>query len=393
MNRERGTTVDRPRPSPQPSGEGAGGRERAPSEEPRRGRSSRQASPGRRERALFELQFHPGDIRRRVRYLFVGRRRLARWALAAVAWLALLGFAAAVAPDVLAGLRARRELPRLDAERERQGERLRAMVARLGELSGRSEELRLRVEKARLAYGLAEERSSGQGGFPFQPRPVPRSIFANVIESGRGQEAGLHEQLAVLDTFLDEVQALERANRELTLRTPSTNPLKGTNFYLTSPFGNRRSPFTKAIDFHAGIDLAAPIGKPIHAPADGVVVFAGRYPHRQSVAWWRYGNLVVLRHGEEFITLFGHCEEVEVRRGQRVRQGELLATVGGTGWSTSPHLHYEVRRRDEDGTFRPVDPRIYILDHRWRDEERILVRARSAPALDGYEPLPRLLAR
>ena len=277
--------------------------------------------------------------------------------------------------------------------RLRRGERLRAMVARLGELAGRGEELRLRVDKARLDYGLGEERSIGQGGFPFQPRPVPRSIFANVIESGRAEEAHLREQLAVLGAFLDEVQALERANRELALLTPSTNPLKGANFYLTSPFGNRRSPFTKLMDFHAGIDLAAPIGKTIHAPADGVVVFAGRYPQRQSVAWWRYGNLVVLRHGEEFITLFGHCDEVRVRRGERVRQGDLLATVGETGWSTSPHLHYEVRRREEDGSYRPVDPRIYILDHRWRDEERILVVARSAPALEDYEPLPRLLAR
>lgn len=353
----------------------------------------RDASGGARERALFELQLHPGDIRRRVRYLFVGPRRLGRWSLALAGWLALAGFAAAVAPEVLAGLAARRELPRLDAERERQGERLRAMVARLGELSGRGEELRLRIDKARLAYGLGEEHSSGQGGFPFEPRPVPRSIFANVIESGHGEEVALREQLAVLGAFLDEVQALERANSELARLTPSVNPLDGTNFYLTSPFGNRRSPFTKAIDLHAGIDLAAPVGKPIRAPADGVVVFAGRYPHRQSVAWWRYGNLVVVRHGEEFITLYGHCDEVRARRGQRVSQGDLLATVGDTGWSTSPHLHYEVRRRGEDGSYRPVDPRIYILDHRWRDEERILVRARSAPALEGYEPLPRLLAR
>ena len=392
MIRRRGTPAKPLRRRP-PAGEAPARREPALAEMQSPPPSPPPASPARRERALFELQFHPSNIRRRVRYLFVGPRRLARWALATVAWMVLVGFAAAVTPDVVGGLRARRELPRLEAERDRQGERLRAMVARLGELSARGEELRLRVDKARLAYGLTDERSIGQGGFPFEPQPVPRSIFANVIESGRGQEAGLREQLAVLGAFLDEVQALERANRELTLRTPSTNPLKGTNFYLTSPFGNRRSPFTKLIDFHAGIDLAAPIGKPIHAPADGVVVFAGRYPQRQSVAWWRYGNLVVLRHGEDFITLFGHCDQVLVKRGQRVRQGEQLAAVGDTGWSTSPHLHYEVRRREEDGDFRPVDPRIYILDHRWRDEERILVRARSAPALDGYEPLPRLLSR
>jgi murein DD-endopeptidase MepM/ murein hydrolase activator NlpD len=82
-----------------------------------------------------------------------------------------------------------------------------------------------------------------------------------------------------------------------------------------------------------------------------------------------------------------------VQRGQKVVQGDLLGTVGNTGLSTNPHLHYEVRRRDDAGKFQPVDPRIYILDHRWRDEERILVQARSAPALDDYQPLPPVLGR
>jgi len=346
-----------------------------------------------REGSLFEIQIHPGNIRRQVRYLFFTPRHIALWVLGLLAWTGLVGFAVTAAPEVISGLIGSRELPALTAERERQGERLGAMVERLGELDLRGEDLRLRVDKTLLAYGLSGERSIGQGGYPFEPQPVPKSIFANVIQNGRSVESGLHEQLGVVGSFLDEIQELESANRELALLTPSTNPLRGEDFVLTSPFGNRRSPFTKALDFHAGIDLAAPMGKAVHAPADGVVAFAGRYPRRLSVAWWRYGNLVVLRHGDDFITLYGHCDEVSVRRGQRVRQGDVLATVGDTGWSTSPHLHYEVRRRDDEGQFRPVDPRIYILDHRWRDEERILVRARSTPALEDYEPLPRLLAR
>ena len=123
------------------------------------------------------------------------------------------------------------------------------------------------------------------------------------------------------------------------------------------------------------------------------MVFAGRYPLRKSVGWWRYGNLVVLSHDDEFRTLYGHCDEVLVKAGQRVEQGEKIATVGNTGWSTSPHLHYEVRRRNAARDFAPVDPRIYILDRRWRDEERLLVRARSAPGQSNYEPLPTLFTR
>ena len=139
--------------------------------------------------------------------------------------------------------------------------------------------------------------------------------------------------------------------------------------------------------------MAAPSGTPITAPADGVVVFAGRYPLRQSVSWWRYGNMVALRNGDRFITLFGHCDEINVRSGQKVKQGDIIATVGNTGWSTSPHLHYEIRRRSEDGDYEPVDPRIYILDHQWRDEEQLLVRARMAPDARNFEPLPRIIGR
>jgi murein DD-endopeptidase MepM/ murein hydrolase activator NlpD len=100
-----------------------------------------------------------------------------------------------------------------------------------------------------------------------------------------------------------------------------------------------------------------------------------------------------LENGERFITLYGHCEDILVKVGQKVEQGQVIATVGDTGWSTNPHLHFEIRARNADGGWSPVDPRIYILDHRWRDQERILIRARQAPSTDDYEPLPRVIGR
>ncbi|HVS03285.1 MAG TPA: M23 family metallopeptidase [Thermoanaerobaculia bacterium] len=349
----------------------------------------RRASP----RPCLEIQVHGPDIRRGVRYFFLTRGHLALGAAMALAWLAGIAGACALAPRVVRDVMSRGDYERLQRVRSQQGERLEMLLSRLSALDSEADQLRHRIEKVYLAYGLTRDGAGGQGGFPFAAAAVPQSLYAGAIEEGNRLQAEIAEELRVLSVFLEEVQAFEEGHRDQVLSTPSISPLKGYEFLLTSPFGTRRSPFTKKTDFHAGIDLAAPAGTPIHAPASGTVIFAGRYDLRKSVGWWRYGNLVVVRHNERFVTLFGHCREVQVRAGQQVAQGDVIATVGNTGWSTSPHLHYEVRRLFEQEGYRPVDPRIYILDHRWRDEEKLLVRARSAPDSTDYEPLPTRFAR
>jgi murein DD-endopeptidase MepM/ murein hydrolase activator NlpD len=302
-----------------------------------------------------------------------------------------LAVALAVAPSTAQSLLLRGRYGAEVELRQRQGQRLGNLTRELTALEARVGELRDDLERVYLTYGLDPATSDvGQGGYPLVARYVSESIFTAAVRRTAGLEGRLVQELAVLDTFLDELRSFEAANADRAATTPSRSPLRG-EFVLTSPFGTRRSPFTQQWDFHPGLDLAASQGSPIHAPAEGVVVYAGRYPLKQSVAWWRYGNLVALRHGDGFITLFGHCEEVLVRSGQSVAQGDVLATVGSTGWSTRPHLHYEIRWRDGAGKFEPVDPRIYILDHRWKDEEIQLVRGRGAPGFDTFEPLPRVI--
>ncbi len=345
----------------------------------------------------LEIQLHPHDIRKGVRYLFLTRSQLLGWTAGALAYLVFLGFAAAVTPGVVKNLLARHVAREVETERQQQTERLRRLTERLGDLQRQSDDLRLKMGKIFLVYGLTGQESIGQGGYPLSAEPVPVSVVDAALreEIGKGNSLTAHidEQLRVLETFIGEVQEFEKAYRDQVLTTPSLCPLRGSDFVLTSPFGNRRNPFTKQRDFHNGIDLAAPVGTPIYAPADGLVVFAGRFSSRRSLAWSRYGNLVILMHGERFISLYGHCQDIAVRNRQRLRQGDLVGTVGNTGWSTNPHLHYEVRRRREDGVWIPLDPRIYILDHRWRDEEKLLVLARSAPESDDFEPLPQIIAR
>ncbi len=125
---------------------------------------------------------------------------------------------------------------------------------------------------------------------------------------------------------------------------PSLWPVNGQ---LRSPFGGRHDPFSAEGEFHTGVDLSATSGTEVHVTADGVV---------QSAGWnTGYGKLVVVDHGNGIETYYAHLSQFLVVPGEEVRSGEVIALSGGTGRSTSPHLHYEVRL---GGT--PVNPYKYL---------------------------------
>jgi len=339
------------------------------------------------ERWRLEVQIHPSDIRKRVRYLFLSRWKVTAWAVPALLWVLALALAGAVAPGVVAGQMNRQEYRTLTAERSRQGERLQGLLGRLAALDRRGVDLDLRLDKVFLAYGLPALRPP-RSTVPASRVPVPDSIYATAVQQGDRLRERIRSRLRQADGDLSEVGSFEASHPGEVRTTPSICPLRGKGFVLISSFGDRRSPFTRQMEFHPGVDLAAPVGTPIHAPADGVVVFAGQYPLARSHGWWSYGNMVLIRGGEGFVTIFGHADQVEVRAGQTIRRGERLATVGNSGWSTSPHLHYEVRRRGTDDVFRPIDPLLFILDRRWPNDDRLLLRARNARPVQSFEPLP-----
>lgn len=156
---------------------------------------------------------------------------------------------------------------------------------------------------------------------------------------------------AASETLLTEQKVLQLwetlSERQNFIRsTPSIKPANG---WFSSRFGYRIDPFTRRPTMHAGLDIAARIGTPIFAAADGVVEVAGR---RSG-----YGNLVVVDHGYGVKTRYAHASKVYVKSGQKVKRYEMIAAVGNTGRSTSAHLHYEVRVRGV-----PVDPMNYVLD-------------------------------
>ncbi|HXT20511.1 MAG TPA: hypothetical protein VN923_07160, partial [Thermoanaerobaculia bacterium] len=221
---------------------------------------------------VLEVQVHAPDIRRRVLYLFLDHRHF--WAAGAAAVLlgAFLAWGFSTAPGVARNQLSRQQYRELERVRAQQGERLKSLLGRLQQLAQGAETLRLRTEKVYLAYGLPQEGARGQGGFPVDRPPVPRSIYADSIAHGGLLQSEVVEQLEVVSAFLREVQQFEREHQDEVTLTPSICPLTGRDFVLTSPFGMRRNPFTKAADFHAGLDLAAPPGIPVHATAAGTVV-------------------------------------------------------------------------------------------------------------------------
>jgi murein DD-endopeptidase MepM/ murein hydrolase activator NlpD len=336
---------------------------------------------------VWEIQYHPASIRGTVRFFFLSKRKLRWLAVSLAAALLLMAAGIALAPRGVRAVALYLDLAVAKHEaRVARAELLRHLQT-LAELDQRVAEARKQQERLALVLGVGQG-DSGLGGYTTQ---VPERFVDPMAAAAMTRAARLDTACRALEALGTELTAFAARHAELVHTVPSISPLPPDRFVLSSPFGERISPFTGAPDFHTGIDLAASEGTPVLATANGTVEFAGRVPLKTSVHWWRYGNLVILSHGDRYLTLYSHLLSIGVRRGEAVHRGQLLGTVGNTGWSTSPHLHYEVRSREhESGEFVPVDPRIFVLNYRWSDVEMALAASRRAP-VPPSEPIPTAL--
>jgi murein DD-endopeptidase MepM/ murein hydrolase activator NlpD len=191
-----------------------------------------------------------------------------------------------------------------------------------------------RTRKLAIVAGIDAEAVAGRAG------------IGGATDSYESHLQSLEARSLAIGNRLDQVEQQFDERSVLLSATPTVAPVKGL---YTSAFGHRRDPFTGRSEFHPGIDIAAPGGHPVLAPADGVVLRAG--------VNGGLGRSTSLSHGFGLATVYGHLSRVAVEPGQRIRRGEVIGYVGNTGRSTGYHLHYEVHVDGE-----PVDPVRYILD-------------------------------
>ena len=149
----------------------------------------------------------------------------------------------------------------------------------------------------------------------------------------------IHQDISLLLEQLYEKQDIFHS-------TPSIQPTRG---WISSKFGYRKYPFNGDISMHEGMDIATLPGTPVKAPGDGTVIFAG---YKTG-----YGKLIIIDHGYQLSTLYGHLSDIMVSKWQTIKRNDVIAATGNTGYSSGPHLHYEVRINNV-----PDDPANYILD-------------------------------
>jgi len=205
---------------------------------------------------------------------------------------------------------------------------LELMANRLGELQAQVLQLDHVGERVADLAGVKRDtlrKPPAQGG-PYVPAPLSAGELQREIAALAGQVERRNGEFAELEARLLEKKVKERL-------LPTTIPVKDA--LLGSPFGFRSDPFAGRLAMHEGLDFNAPVGTPIVAAADGVVLTA-EYASD-------FGNMVDIDHGDGLISRYAHLSKFRIQAGRLVRRGETIGEVGSTGRSTGPHLHFEVR--------------------------------------------------
>ena len=216
--------------------------------------------------------------------------------------------------------------------------------------------LNKKIKQLNIVLEDIEQRDNNVYRVLFETNPIPSEVrkagfgginryenlegFDNsklVIETTKKIEI-LTKQIVIQSKSLDEIERLASEKEKLLSAIPSIQPIKNNDLTrMASGYGFRTDPFNKSIRMHWGMDFTAPRNTPIYAASDGKVI---RADSRSS----GYGKHIRIDHGFGYLTLYAHLNKYNVKRGQKVKKGDIIGYVGSTGRSQAPHLHYEVQK-------------------------------------------------
>jgi murein DD-endopeptidase MepM/ murein hydrolase activator NlpD len=205
-------------------------------------------------------------------------------------------------------------------------------------------------------------RTAGSGGTDKYRELLKKSLKKEkMIVSTKQKIDNLKRMMYVQTKSYDEISKLVKDKSKMLACMPAIQPISNKQLTrLTSGFGIRIHPIYKVGQFHPGIDFAAPMNTPIYATGDGVI--------DKAEYEGGYGNHVKINHGYGYKTLYGHMSSFTVKPGQKIKRGELIGYVGSTGFSTAPHVHYEVIYNGEQ-----VNPVYYFFKDLTAEEyEKVL---------------------
>jgi murein DD-endopeptidase MepM/ murein hydrolase activator NlpD len=210
------------------------------------------------------------------------------------------------------------------------------------QLSEKIDFLDTTARKLMTLTGMNSEGAvGGIGGFS-------RDGFTHTPPASKGTLKSIDAYNKSISLLEDRYRGLSESISEKLLvegSWPAFLPVKG---YITAGMGSRKDPFNESFsENHEGLDISAPYGSSIYAPADGIVIFAGP---REG-----YGNMVVVDHKFGVATRYGHLSKINVEVGQRVLRSDVIGYVGATGRTTGSHLHYEMWVNN-----RPVNPQKWL---------------------------------
>lgn len=214
-----------------------------------------------------------------------------------------------------------------------------------------------KMEKVDKIISDLEDRDDNIYRVIFEAEPVPKSIreagmggvdkyekftgYSNsdlIIESQKNLDK-IMGKLYVQSKSYDEVFDMAKNKERMLASIPAIQPVNNKDLRrIGSYFGTRVDPFYKVKKFHEGIDFCASIGTEVYATGNGTIVTAERDVNGG------YGNEIVIDHGYNYQTVYGHLSRIFVKPGQKILRGQIIGYVGNTGKSTAPHLHYEVRK-------------------------------------------------